>query len=126
MGALDDPAPGSPFGVKLAGFDFLVATLDMGDHRVRSDLGGNIATAVAAVKAQPDLRARLAQYGRRRRDHQCFKRRLEQLGVVAVCAGDRQSDRDALRVAEHRAFGPALGSVGGVWARIRTPREAPW
>lgn len=126
MGALDDPAPRLPGRIELACFDLFVAALDVRDHPALGDGHGDPLRAIAAIEAEPDLDRLGVVVGLGRLDDQRVEGGLKQLLIVPVGAGDRQTDRHPGGVAKDRTLGALLGSVGGIWARVRTPRGAPW
>ncbi len=121
MGAFDDPAACSEAGLALERLRFLAAAADVGGEAELVEQLTYLVEVVAAVEAEP---LRLLRCRLRTLDRDRLERGAGQFEVVAVRAGRKDPDRDALALGEEAPFRPFLALSVGFGPVSSPPRGA--
>lgn len=118
VAALHNPAPCLVPRVFLSFFLLLATRLDVGNVPAPRRRTAKLRIVVALVVAQMLPRLFL---GRRARNHDGVQRGAEHLHVVAVSAGERDRQRNAVGVREHVPLGAQFASIRGVFSGLIPP-----
>ena len=118
VGTFHDPAPSFESRIPLAFLFFLSPRFDVSDISPTCGRTPQRRVVVALVAAQVLPRFVLRRWSR---DHDGIQGRTEVVHVVAVGAGERDRQGDAVRVREDMPLGAQFAAIRGVFSRLVPP-----